>query len=509
MQIGQNKITLEDVEKQGKDTEASNEVDEKIPVRTIIIKNTPEEFSRFGVKNVPKEFLTHLKEQQRNSKSILSGNTGGHAHNHEHEHNHNHSHEEEERQEKSNDLSNDYDYFEPDSYVTNNGVGSGSVFFDPRSNINSEYSQDGVGSAGGETDQVSAAYESANRDALSQEQELPSPGQSNYYTEQDNTLAFKKENNIAPPFAFADNTVETNDVIDNYAVNNVIRSGNSIDISGPAKVNNIDAATYGSPSGNNANSAVESYSKPTNIPNSNTLSLPNSQAVPSYSAPTASFSSNGAQPTSAPVVSNYNNPVQSNTGSSLQDYSSPVSAPIGSSAPTSSEYSSPVSAPIGSSAPTSSEYSSPVANPIGQKNIQASPIGQNNIQASPIGQNNIQASPIGQSYNQPTKSNIESIAASPIGQYYSQPANSNTGFAPAFPIGQSYNQPSNSNTGSIPSSSIGQTYSQPTNNNAGSIPASPVGQSYNQPANSIPSTDDYSSPAAPALTSGTFWGLLL
>jgi hypothetical protein len=181
--IGRNEITVEDVDKQGKDTKASNEVDEKIPVRTIIIKNTPEELSRFGVKNVPKEFLTHLKEQQRNSKSILGGNTGSHAHNHEHEHNHSHSHEEEERQEKSNDLSNDYDYFEPDSYVSNNGVGSSSVFFDPRGNINNEYTQDGIGSAGGETDQVSA-----NRDALSQDQELPSPGQSNYYTEQDNTL---------------------------------------------------------------------------------------------------------------------------------------------------------------------------------------------------------------------------------------------------------------------------------------------------------------------------------
>ena len=380
----------------------------------------------------------------------MSGNGGSHDHAHNHEHNHNH--EEEERQEKSNNLNDDYDYFEPDSYVSNNGVGSSSIFFDPRSNINNEYTRDGVGSAGGETDQVSA-----NRDALSQQQELPSPGQSNYYTEQDNTLSFKNENNIAPPFAFVDNNVETKDVVDNYAINNVISSGNSIDISGPADIGNNDVETYGSPSGNNGNSAAESYSTSTgNAAIANTLSLPNSQAVPSYGAPTASFSSGGAQPASSPVTSNYNNPVQTNADASGQDYSSPVSSPIG------------------SSAPSISDYSSPVATPIGQSNNQATPIGQSNNQATPIGQN----------YNQPTNSNSGSVASSPIGQSYSQPANSNTGFAPASPIGQ--------------------TYSQPTNNNAGSAPASPVGQSYSQPANSNPSSDDYSSPAAPALSSGIF-----
>ena len=42
---------------------------EKSHTRTVFIKNSPEEFRRFGVKNVPKEFFTHLKQQRRPSKA--------------------------------------------------------------------------------------------------------------------------------------------------------------------------------------------------------------------------------------------------------------------------------------------------------------------------------------------------------------------------------------------------------------------------------------------------------
>ena len=37
--------------------------------KTVFIKNSSEEFTRFGVRNVPKEFLTHLSQQKRPSKA--------------------------------------------------------------------------------------------------------------------------------------------------------------------------------------------------------------------------------------------------------------------------------------------------------------------------------------------------------------------------------------------------------------------------------------------------------
>ena len=35
----------------------------------MVIKNSPEEYARFGVQNVPKEFLTRLSQQKRPSKA--------------------------------------------------------------------------------------------------------------------------------------------------------------------------------------------------------------------------------------------------------------------------------------------------------------------------------------------------------------------------------------------------------------------------------------------------------
>merc|ERR1711860_294445 len=45
----------------------------KRPVKTVIIKNTAKDFARFGVKNVPKDLLSHLKEQARSAKAVLGG----------------------------------------------------------------------------------------------------------------------------------------------------------------------------------------------------------------------------------------------------------------------------------------------------------------------------------------------------------------------------------------------------------------------------------------------------
>jgi hypothetical protein len=45
------------------------------PVRTVVIKNTPEDFARFGVTNVPEDFLSHLVQQDRPAKA--AGGDGG------------------------------------------------------------------------------------------------------------------------------------------------------------------------------------------------------------------------------------------------------------------------------------------------------------------------------------------------------------------------------------------------------------------------------------------------
>ena len=42
---------------------------EKPQIRTFIIKNSQKEFAKFGVKNIPKEFLVHLREQRRHTKA--------------------------------------------------------------------------------------------------------------------------------------------------------------------------------------------------------------------------------------------------------------------------------------------------------------------------------------------------------------------------------------------------------------------------------------------------------
>ena len=56
--------------------------------RTVIIKNTPEDFAKFGVTNVPRELFTHLTQQERTSKAVggkikkpsLDGNSVRHNH---------------------------------------------------------------------------------------------------------------------------------------------------------------------------------------------------------------------------------------------------------------------------------------------------------------------------------------------------------------------------------------------------------------------------------------------
>ena len=46
-------------------------INERKPqIKTVIIKNSKTEFAKFGVKNVPREFLNHLPEQRRPTKSV-------------------------------------------------------------------------------------------------------------------------------------------------------------------------------------------------------------------------------------------------------------------------------------------------------------------------------------------------------------------------------------------------------------------------------------------------------
>ena len=405
-----NEISSDDIE------EKKSANDDSSGVRTIVIKNTPEEFARFGVKNVPKEFFTHLKEQQRNSKSILSGG-GEHSHSHTHNHNEDNNIQ---RQQKSSDNTADNDYFDdfvPDSYVVNNGVASSSVFFDPQ--INNVYSDDGVGNTVGadnsETD-AAAAYQSAkNKDTTAQQSQGSGQDVSNYYTEQDNSLHFKNENNIAPPFAFNNNnnnvvSGNTNDIasgnnyqepISDYASTNVISSGGSNEPIGQS-VNNVVANNVES---NRAPSQVNVNS------NNNIPSVQSNQASNGYDSLKSSLNNGGqiriidnsisAPLATAPISQNYGSPASSggqvvssnavsSSNSNQEDYSSPLSDPISgptynsavnnqaptvapnNGVPTGINNAVSTSVNNGVSSAVNNDYSSPVSDPIGP-NYSAAP----------------------------------------------------------------------------------------------------------------------------------------
>jgi len=461
--------------------------------RTIIIKNTAEDFARFGVTNLPKDLLPLLQEKTRDAKGVnveidTSGITKG----------------------------------------ENNGV-----FFNPRRTNDIQSTE----APGTETKPSSSSYTLSDKTVSPAES--PDAGSVNLpsiFIQNETPLQFKSENNIAPPSEYSRSSAHdtildnTNQLQARLSVKSTLESelednngsDQSSSITGIGLENVPLEGTFGissarltlpltsssenlSPSELSSSTSSEYSSPPSSFPSA-ASSLSSSLPDPS-SSKASDYSSPFAVPISS-SVSNKNSPSSSSSSSfGFSDFSSvlevsstssgiPISSNYASSSGvlSTSDYSSSKAASVVSLS-SSSDHSSPIGNT--SASIFLSSSSSPLVFSSPSSSTTVSSSlPSSSKYGAPS----DGSTPSPSSSDYSSPIGS--------PLSSSFHSSSSS------SSTSSSDYSSPLGNpiSSSSSSSSSISSSgYSSPIEnpnsySSSSSSDYSSPLGTPLTSSSYSG---
>ena len=497
--------------------------------RTIIIKNTAEDFARFGVTNLPKDLLPLLQEKTRDAKGVnveidTSGITKG----------------------------------------ENNGV-----FFNPRRTNDIQSTE----APGTETKPSSSSYTLSDKTVSPAES--PDAGSVNLpsiFIQNETPLQFKSENNIAPPSEYSRSSAHdtildnTNQLQARLSVKSTLESelednngsDQSSSITGIGLENVPLEGTFGissarltlpltsssenlSPSELSSSTSSEYSSPPSSFPSaasslSSSLPDPSSSKASDYSSPFAvpisSSVSNKNSPSSSssssfgfsdfssvlevsstssgiPISSNY---ASSSGVLSTSDYSSSKAASVVSLS-SSSDHSSPIgntsasiflsssSSPLVFSSPSSSttvSSSLPSSSEYGAPSDGSTPSPSSSDYSSPIG------SPLSSSFHSSTfspsssSSSFSASSSSTSSSDYSSPLGN--------PVSSSSSSSSTSTSSSDYSSPLGNPISS-SSSSSSSISSSGYSSPIENPNSySSSSSSDYSSPLGTPLTSSSYSG---
>ena len=473
--------------------------------RTIIIKNTAEDFARFGVTNLPKDLLPLLQEKTRDAKGVnveidTSGITKG----------------------------------------ENNGV-----FFNPRRTNDIQSTE----APGTETKPSFSSYTLSDKTVSPAES--PDAGSVNLpsiFIQNETPLQFKSENNIAPPSEYSRSSAHDT-ILDNtnqfqvkLSVKSTLESelednngsDQSSSITGIGLENVPLEGTFGissarltlpltsssenlSPSELSSSTSSEYSSPPSSFPSA-ASSLSSSLPDPS-SSKASDYSSPFAVPISS-SVSNKNSPSSSSSSSfGFSDFSSvlevsstssgiPISSNYASSSGvlSTSDYSSSKAASVVSLS-SSSDHSSPIGNT--SASIFLSSSSSPLVFSSPSSSTTVSSSlPSSSEYGAPsdgsTPSPSSSDYSSPIGSPLSSSFHSST-FSPSS-SSSSFSASSSSTSSSDYSSPLGNPISS-SSSSSSSISSSGYSSPIENPNSySSSSSSDYSSPLGTPLTSSSYSG---
>ena len=420
--------------------------------RTIIIKNTAEDFARFGVTNLPKDLLPLLQEKTRDAKGVnveidTSGITKG----------------------------------------ENNGV-----FFNPRRTNDIQSTE----APGTETKPSSSSYTLSDKTVSPAES--PDAGSVNLpsiFIQNETPLQFKSENNIAPPSEYSRSSAHDT-ILDNTnqfqaklsvksTLENELEDNNGSDqsssITGIGLENVPLEGTFGISS---ARLTLPLTSSSENLSPSELSSSTSSE----YSSPPSSFPS---------AASSLSSSLPDPSSSKASDYSSPLAVPISSSVSNKNSPSSSSSSSFGSS-----DFSSVLEVSITSSGI---PISSDNSSSSGVlstsdyssskaasvvslSSSSDHSSPIGNT----SASIFSSSSSSPL--VFSSPSPSNT-VSSSLPSSSEYGSPSDGSTPSPSSSDYSSPIGSPLSSSFHSSALSPSSSSSSFSASSPSiSSSDYSSP---------------
>ena len=420
--------------------------------RTIIIKNTAEDFARFGVTNLPKDLLPLLQEKTRDAKGVnveidTSGITKG----------------------------------------ENNGV-----FFNPRRTNDIQSTE----APGTETKPSSSSYTLSDKTVSPAES--PDAGSVNLpsiFIQNETPLQFKSENNIAPPSEYSRSSAHDT-ILDNTnqfqaklsvksTLENELEDNNGSDqsssITGIGLENVPLEGTFGISS---ARLTLPLTSSSENLSPSELSSSTSSE----YSSPPSSFPS---------AASSLSSSLPDPSSSKASDYSSPLAVPISSSVSNKNSPSSSSSSSFGSS-----DFSSVLEVSITSSGI---PISSDNSSSSGVlstsdyssskaasvvslSSSSDHSSPIGNTI----ASIFSSSSSSPL--VFSSPSPSNT-VSSSIPSSSEYGSPSDGSTPSPSSSDYSSPIGSPLSSSFHSSALSPSSSSSSFSASSPSiSSSDYSSP---------------
>ena len=420
--------------------------------RTIIIKNTAEDFARFGVTNLPKDLLPLLQEKTRDAKGVnveidTSGITKG----------------------------------------ENNGV-----FFNPRRTNDIQSTE----APGTETKPSSSSYTLSDKTVSPAES--PDAGSVNLpsiFIQNETPLQFKSENNIAPPSEYSRSSAHdtildnTNQFQAKLSVKSTFESelednkgsDQSSSITGIGLENVPLEGTFGISS---ARLTLPLTSSSENLSPSELSSSTSSE----YSSPPSSFPS---------AASSLSSSLPDPSSSKASDYSSPLAVPISSSVSNKNSPSSSSSSSFGSS-----DFSSVLEVSITSSGI---PISSDNSSSSGVlstsdyssskaasvvslSSSSDHSSPIGNT----SASIFSSSSSSPL--VFSSPSPSNT-VSSSLPSSSEYGSPSDGSTPSPSSSDYSSPIGSPLSSSFHSSALSPSSSSSSFSASSSStSSSDYSSP---------------
>ena len=479
--------------------------------RTIIIKNTAEDFARFGVTNLPKDLVPLLQENTRDAKAVNV----------------------------------EMDTTEFDTGITkgeNNGV-----FFNPRRTHDIQSSE-----APGVETEPSSSYNTL-LDKTVNPAESPDAGSVNLpsiSSQNETPLQFKSENNIAPPSEYSRSSARdtipdnTNQLQAKLSVKSTLESelednngsDQSSSITGVGLENTPLQRTFG---GSSARLTLPVTSSSGNLSPSELSSSTSSEYFsPSSSFPSeASFSSSSLPDPSSSSDSDYSSPLSVPISSSLSDKNSPFSSSSSSSSSVgSSDYSSlsgvssssseiPISidyssssgvlsasdnpsskaTPIVSSS-SSSDYSSPVGNTIASisSSSSSSPLAfSSSSSSSALSSSSLSSSeyaaPSDGSAPSPSSSDYSSPIGSPLTSSFHSSAFSSSSASSSFSSSPS---PSSSSSSSDYSSPLGNPISSSSSTSSSDY-SSPLG---NPISSSSSSSSGYSSPPGTPLSSSSYSG---
>ncbi|XP_023336285.1 uncharacterized serine-rich protein C215.13 [Eurytemora carolleeae] len=431
--------------------------------RTIIIKNTAEDFARFGVTNLPKDLLPLLQEKTRDAKGVNveidpSGITKG----------------------------------------ENNGV-----FFNPHRTNDIQSTE----APGTETKPSFSSYTLSDKTVSPAES--PDAGSVNLpsiFIQIETPLQFKSENNIAPPSEYSRSSAHDT-IIDNtnqfqakLSVKSTLESelednNGSDQSSSITRIGLENVPLEGTFGISSARLTLPLTSSSENLSPSELSSSTSSE----YSSPPSSFPS---------AASSLSSSLPDPSSSKASDYSSPLAVPISSSVSNNNSPSSSSSSSFGSSDFSSvlevSSTSSGI--PISSDYSSSSGVLSTSDSVVSLSSSSDHSSPIGNT----SASIFSSSSSSPL--VFSSPSSSTT-VSSSLPSSSEYGAPSDGSTPSPSSSDYSSPIGSPlsssfhSSSSSSSISSSDYSSPIENPNSfSSSSSSDYSSPLGTPLTSSSYSG---